>query len=153
MQKQAIMVRRGEHGSMVPLSEIVEGIRSWASAFMDKQEDPHLQPLDDWLQEQRRLVYRPETHLQDDPDEIRVVADVAGFQTTRFRVIVRPRSIEIAADQTYEVEPGGHMGVRRLFAKVDLPCEIVPTRVEARLKSGILKIRAPKSYPDFRRMR
>lgn len=107
------------------------------------------EPLEDWRSGFDQLP----VDLVDQGDEFVVTVDVPGYDRNEIDVRVSDRTLRIEADKREEVEEREDEFIRRerrhrgLSRSIQLPDEVEPDGVTARLKNGILTITVPKAEP------
>jgi len=95
----------------------------------------------------------PALDLRDDGAEIVVTADLPGVSKEELEIHAMPDRLEIRAevqrareqkDEGYVYRERGHSAFERTLA---LPAEVIPDKVTANLKDGVLEVRLPKQDP------
>jgi HSP20 family molecular chaperone IbpA len=105
-------------------------------------------PLDDWLNAEREVVWRPAVELKQKDGEIELVAAVAGVEPKDLDVQVTPEDILItgASEHRHESkEVTVHLcefEAGRLFRSVHLPDKIDPDSAKAEYRNGMLRLTA-----------
>jgi HSP20 family protein len=105
--------------------------------------------LDDWLQAERELLWKPSVELREKDDEFLIEVAVPGIEAKDLNIEVTPEDVlvrgEIRHDHkeekgkvhTCEFQSGS------LFRTIHLPKKIDPDKVKAEFKNGILNLKAP----------
>jgi HSP20 family protein len=106
--------------------------------------------LDDWLQAERDLLWRPSAELSETATDLRVTFALAGLMPKDVEVQVEPDRLTVRATTTHEhrKEEGNlhfcefHQG--SLYRSVALPAPVVPEKAKAEMKEGLLTVTLPK---------
>lgn len=91
--------------------------------------------------------------LADRGDKFELHVEVPGLEREKIEVKATKYSVEISGKHTEKTEEKGKRYVyserlyRSFYRNVPLPEEIIPSRVAAKLESGILKVDLPKKTP------
>jgi HSP20 family protein len=105
--------------------------------------------LDDWLQAERELVWKPSIELDEKDNEFRLRVSVPGVDPKDIDIEVTPEDILVKADLHHEhKEEKGEVytcefASGNLFRSVHLPKKIDPEKVKAEFKNGIVSLKAP----------
>ncbi len=105
--------------------------------------------LEDWLQAERELVWKPSIELEEKNDEFRLQVAVPGVDPKDIEIEVTPEDILVKADLHHEhKEKKGEVyacefASGNLFRTVHLPKKIDPDKVKAEFKNGMLSLKAP----------
>jgi len=122
--------------------QLVQRIRERAHSLFEKRNRVHGHALDDWLQAEQELLFRPELIIEDRGDEIRVTADMADFRPKEIHIDALSDSILVTAE--HQEDSHGDRVEKECVAQFDLPESIDPNRVAAKLHHGRLEIIATK---------
>jgi HSP20 family protein len=106
--------------------------------------------LDDWLQAERELLWRPRAELSETATALRATFALAGMTPKDVEVQVEPDRLTVRATTTHEhrKEEGDlhfcefHRG--SLYRSVALPAAVVPEKAKAEMKEGLLIVTMPK---------
>ncbi|MGB8769809.1 MAG: Hsp20 family protein [Candidatus Korobacteraceae bacterium] len=107
--------------------------------------------LEDWLRAESDLLYPVPVKIKNIGDKLVVHGDVPGFRDNDIEVRVKPHCLVIAGRkrQLGDATKGRALSSERtsevIFRIVDLPQEIDPDNVTARLQHGTLEIALPKA--------
>ena len=105
--------------------------------------------IDDWLQAERELVWKPAIDLEEKDDEFLLQIAVPGVDPTNIDIEVTPEDILVKADLHHEhKEEKGEVyacefAAGNLFRSVHLPKKIDADKVKAEFKHGMLTLKAP----------
>jgi HSP20 family protein len=105
--------------------------------------------IDDWLQAERELVWRPAIELTEKDDQFRLELSAPGVDPKDIDIEVTPEDILIRADVHHEhrKEEGDvhacEFAHGNLFRSIHLPRKIDPEKVKAEFKNGLLNLTAP----------
>lgn len=106
--------------------------------------------LDDWLQAEKELLWRPCAELTETAADLRLSLALAGLTPRDIEVQVEPDRVTVRAATTHEhrKEEGGlhfcefHQG--SLYRSIRLPAAVVPEKAKAELREGFLTVTLPK---------
>ena len=105
--------------------------------------------IDDWMQAERELVWRPAVELTEKDDTFYLEVAAPGVDPKELDVEVTPDDILIRADVHHEhKEKKGDVYIcefahGNLFRSIHLPKKIDPEKVKAEFKNGLLTLNAP----------
>jgi HSP20 family protein len=105
--------------------------------------------MDDWLQAERELVWKPAVELTEKDDAFCLEVAAPGVDPKEIDVEVAPEDILIRADVHHEhKEKKGEVYTcefahGNLFRSIHLPKKIDPEKVKAEFKNGMLTLNAP----------
>ena len=105
--------------------------------------------IDDWLQAERELVWKPAIELQEKDNEIRLQIATPGVDAKDIDIEVTPEDILVRADVHHEhrkEEGKTHIcefADGNLLRSIHLPKKIDPDKVKAEFKDGMLSLKAP----------
>ena len=122
---------------------------------------PHISgnELENWLQAESELVWRPAIELEELDKEIRLKIALPGVDPKDIHVEVTPEDILVKADIRHEHAHEGEGKVhiceftsRNVFRSIHLPVRIDPDKVNAEFENGLLRLTAeieqrPQSRP------
>jgi HSP20 family molecular chaperone IbpA len=102
--------------------------------------------LEDWLTAERELLCAPPCELTETEHEIRIKAEVPGFDVKALQVDVLPESITIEGYVEKKEEGKGAKTLiqKRLLRQFELPARVDPQRVKATLENDLLEVVAKK---------
>jgi HSP20 family molecular chaperone IbpA len=104
--------------------------------------------LENWLQAENELVWKPDITLEEKADEFRLRVAVPGVEPKDIDIEVTPEDILIRADIHRELKDNhgavysAEFATGNLFRVVRLPKRIDPNKVKAEVKHGMLTIKA-----------
>ena len=104
--------------------------------------------VDDWLQAERELVWKPAIELEEKDNQIRLQIATPGIDPKDLDIEVTPEDILVKAETRHEhKEEKGQVHVCEftsgsLFRSVQLPKKIDPEKVKAEFKNGMLVLTA-----------
>ena len=104
--------------------------------------------LDDWLQAERELLWKPSLELRETDGEFVLEAAVSGVDPKDIAIEVTPEDIVLKADIQHEhEEKKGTVHIcefqsGRMFRSVHLPKRVNPDTVKAEIKNGLLTLKA-----------
>jgi HSP20 family protein len=104
--------------------------------------------LDDWLQAERELVWKPALELRETDGEFVLEVAVPGVDPKDIDIEVTPEYIVLKADIQHEhEEKKGNVHIcefqsGKMYRSIHLPKKINPDKVKAEFKNGLLKLKA-----------
>ena len=104
--------------------------------------------LEDWLQAERELVWKPAIEIEEKDNEIRLQIATPGVDPKDIDIEVTPEDILVKAETHHEhKEDKGEVHVceftsGNMFRSVHLPKKINPDKVKAEFKNGMLSLTA-----------
>ncbi len=104
--------------------------------------------VDDWLQAEKELVWKPAIELEEIDNGIRLQIATPGIDPSDLDIEVTPEYILVKAETRHEhKEQKGQVHVceftsANLFRSVQLPKRIDPDKVKAEFKNGMLALTA-----------
>jgi HSP20 family protein len=107
--------------------------------------------LDNWLRAESELLHFVPVEISDNGDEMRVYAEVPGFNARDIDIHVEPRRLMIRGknEQTRERNKGNIFSSERegsqIFRALNLPTEVDPNNTTATLRDGVLEVSLPKA--------
>ena len=132
----------GEAEPCNKLEQFVQRIRERAHSLFEKRQCADGHALDDWLQAEQELLFKPEMAIEDRNDELRLTADMGDFKAREIHIDALSNSILVTAE--HQEGSHGDRVERECIAQFDLPESIDPNRVTARLHGARLEITAAK---------
>ena len=104
--------------------------------------------LDDWLQAEQELVWKPAIEIEEKEKEIRLKLAIPGVDPKDVDIEVTPEDILVKAETQHEHnEKKGRLHVcefssGNMFRSIHLPKKIDPDKVKAEFKNGMLSLTA-----------
>lgn len=104
--------------------------------------------VDNWLQAERELVWKPAIELEEKDNAIRLQIATPGVDPKDIDIEVTPEYVLVKAETTHEhKEEEGQVHVceftsGNMFRSVRLPKKIDPGKVKAEFKNGVLTLTA-----------
>ena len=105
--------------------------------------------LEDWLQAERELVWKPSIELDEKDNEFRLQIATPGVDPKDIDIEANPEYVLVKAECHHEhKEDNGKVHIceftaGNLFRSVRLPKKIDPDKVKAEFKNGLLRLTAP----------
>jgi HSP20 family molecular chaperone IbpA len=107
--------------------------------------------LDDWLEAERELLWRPCAELTETDDALRACVALAGLTAKDVEVLAEPNRLTVRANTKHEhrKEEGKlqfcefHKG--SLYRSIALPSVVVPEKAKVEMKDGMLTVTLPKA--------
>jgi HSP20 family protein len=107
--------------------------------------------LEDWLRAERELLLPVNVEIRESDDLFTLKAEVPGFEAKDLEISVEPHCLTLAGKREWTKQEEkekvlySERRTKQLFRSVELPDEIIPEKVTATLKDGILELKLPKS--------
>jgi HSP20 family protein len=104
-----------------------------------------------WLEAEKDCLLPVQTSLEETDAEFVMRAEVPGFTASDLEVNVEPRRVTITGkrESKQETKEGETLTVQQgadeMFRSIELPSEVIATKVSATLKDGVLEIQIPKA--------
>jgi HSP20 family protein len=104
--------------------------------------------LEDWLQAERELVWKPAIELEEKEKELRLQLATPGVDPKDIDIEVTPEYILVKAEAHHEhKEDKGQVHIceftsGNMFRSIHLPKKIDPDKVKAEFKNGMLSLTA-----------
>src|SRR5262249_53485359 len=103
--------------------------------------------LDDWLQAERELLWKPAVELGEIDGEIQLEAALSGVDPKDIEIEVTPDEIVLKAAVQHQHEGKGTVHIcefysGNLFRSIHLPRKINPDKVKVEFKNGMLRLTA-----------
>ena len=130
------------------LNSIHDRIMKRAFEIFDGNGQVSGRELDDWLQAEREILWKPAVELEEKDTEIRLRIATPGVDPKDLNIEVSPEDILVKADTRHEhKEDMGKVHIceftsGNLFRSVHLPRKIDPNKVKAEFKNGMLSLTA-----------
>jgi HSP20 family protein len=139
-------------GSLVDeLTEIERQLSERAFELFESRGWGRERELDDWLQAEKELLWRPCAELTETAADLRLSFALAGLTPKDVKVQVEPDRLTVRAATKHEhrKEEGDlqfcefHQG--SLYRSIALPATVVPEKAKAEMKEGMLTVTLPKA--------
>jgi HSP20 family protein len=133
------------------LKDFYQSIRQRAHELFTVRGGGHGRDLEDWFRAEAELFYPVPAEITESDGKLIVKAEAPGFKADELELAVEPYRLILSgsAERTVkrEMKEGSFSESRtdEIFRALDLPVEIDPTQVEARLKKGVLEITLAKA--------
>ena len=121
-----------------------------AHELFEARGQEHVHDLDDWLRAESELLCPVSVAMSQSSDDVKLRANVAGFDQSEIEVSVEPGRVMILgkkAQSTKETEPGttkqGGSRPDQILQVIDLATEVLPERAIVELKAGELTCELP----------
>ena len=104
--------------------------------------------LDNWLQAEHELFWKPVVELVEENGEFLLEAALSGVDAKDIEIEVTPENIVLKADAQHQhQEEKGTVHIcefqtRRMFRSIHLPKKINPEKTKAQFKNGLLRLTA-----------
>ncbi|MEK6662054.1 MAG: Hsp20/alpha crystallin family protein [candidate division NC10 bacterium] len=133
------------------LAEIERQLSRRAFELFERRGWGRERELDDWLQAEKELLWRPCAELTERASDLRLSFVLAGLTPKDVEVRVEPDRVTVRAATSHEhrKEEGGlhfcefHQG--SLYRSIRLPAAVVPEKAKAELREGFLTVTLPKA--------
>ncbi|RPI85188.1 MAG: Hsp20/alpha crystallin family protein [Nitrosopumilales archaeon] len=100
-----------------------------------------------------RGIRMPLGDLADKGDKYELQLEIPGINKESIDIKATRSSVEISGKQSEKTDAKrkdyvfNERSYRSFHRKVDMPVEIVPSKVEAKMENGMLHVQLPKKYP------
>lgn len=107
--------------------------------------------LEDWLQAEAELLLPICVTTADNHNELHIKAEVPGFEPGEVSFSLEKNLLMIHAvhkthaERTSAGASRSESASKMICRKIALPCEVIPEKLEANMKNGVLEIIAPKA--------
>lgn len=136
------------------MDRLMEAIRCRAYALFEQRGCTAGRDFDDWLAAERELC-RPTAELKESDEQFTLEVALAGFEPGEVAVTATPRELIVRALHESRREPGpkpkkdearwpGFLS-DEVYRRIELPVPIDVEKVDARMRSGLLEVVAPKA--------
>jgi HSP20 family protein len=147
-------VRRGEPTDLVERMQNLYD-RTARRAFEIFNDNGRLNGRDlaDWFQAEVEFVHPVHIRVSESPAALTVRAEVPGFKANELEINVEPRRVTITGSRQTKEESKTNKTIYsetcsdEILRDVDLPAAVVPEKVRAMLKDGVLELDMPKAPP------
>ncbi|UCE92050.1 MAG: Hsp20/alpha crystallin family protein [Methanobacteriota archaeon] len=108
---------------------------------------------------QGELIRQPLVDITDEGDAFVVKAEVPGLKKDDLSIEVTEDAMEISGESSSEREEkeGGYVRKERHYSRfhrsLPLPDRIIPDKVDAQLKDGLLTVKVPKATPPEKKVK
>lgn len=133
--------------------DVMDRIRRRAFELFRHDNSAEDRKLEHWLTAERELCW-PASQLREDDDEYEFKVALAGFDEDDISLTASPHELMVKAKHESKRESDGDDKVRwshftgdSVYRRVELPQAIDVSKVDAKLKNGMLKIEAQKVKP------
>ena len=133
------------------MESLAESIRERAFSLFEHRNGNGGSDLDDWLQAEQQLIWKPATELVDKEKEIVARIALPGFSEKDVRVSATADALIVEAESKHS-HSGKDDGVqfcefsdKHVYRRLDLPAAVDVDKVKASLDKGILEVVAPKA--------
>lgn len=133
-----------------PLQKINELITNRAYELFESSGFTHGHDREHWIRAESEVLLTVPVDITETENQLTVRAEIAGFTEKDIEVRVVPRSLCITGKrlETWEQKEGNTVYSERrasqIFRVLDLPSQVDPDRVNARLGDGVLEISLAK---------
>jgi HSP20 family protein len=135
------------------LAAVSERIAQRAYEFFETKGRQFGGEIEDWLHAECELLRPVAVEISESEDELKLRAEVPGFTAEELKLSVEPWRIilsgkkEQSAEETSEKIVYSERGREEILRTVDLPMEVDPERVTAKLQNGVLVLSLVKVKP------
>lgn len=107
--------------------------------------------LDDWFKAEAELLTPIPIKVKETAREIRVEAEVRGFNDDEVAFNLEKNQLTIQAIKQTNRDDTAHSKseIQMVYGSISLPFEVVTQKAHATLKNGVLEIVAPKSTAEL----
>lgn len=132
------------------MNEILDAVTHRAYEVFESNGSLHGRDLDDWFQAERELLQPVQLSVSETDQALVARAEVVGFDEKDLTVGVGPNRLMIVGKRGTREKVGStndscaEGSLNQILHMVDLPAEVDPEKVTAKLKNGILELKMPK---------
>jgi len=149
--KETESVKQGSEEIFNQFSQINDVIARRAFELFESHGGSPGHEMEDWSRAESELLHPVPLNVFESDSEFTVRAEVPGFGSKEIEIIVEPRCLAISGKrETKEEEENwkiirSEWGADRIFRFLDLPSDIVASKVSTTLVDGILTVDLPKA--------
>jgi HSP20 family protein len=111
--------------------------------------------LENWLRAESEVLHPTKIELSDNGEVFKIQAEVPGFKPEELEISAEAESLTITGKHETKKEEGksgervvySERSADRVLRVIELPESIVPEKVKATLKNGVLELEMPKAQP------
>lgn len=135
------------------LATVSERIAKRAYEFFETKGRQIGSDVDDWLHAEMELLRPAPVEITEAAGELKIRAEVPGFTARDIKVSVEPRRVilsgrtEQSQDSNAEKLVYTEYRSKEILRAVDLPVEVDPATVSAKLQDGVLLLSMSKAKP------
>ncbi len=135
------------------MNELYDKIAKRAFSIFEHDGHVHGHDMEHWLEAESEFLTPMPVELTETDTEFTVRAQVPGFNEKELEIVVGPDRLFITGktEKKTEEKKGktiySEISANEMFRSFFLPAEIVPERVNAVLKNGVLEISMHKAKP------
>lgn len=130
------------------VNEIQERITQRAYEIFERNGAVFGRELDNWLQAEEELLWKPSIELREKDGELLLQAALSGVDPKDVEIEVTPEDIILKAETQHQhQEQKGivhicEFGTGMMFRSIHLPTKINPDKVKAEFSNGLLRLTA-----------
>jgi len=130
------------------MNEIQERITQRAYEIFERNGSVFGHQLEDWLQAEQELLWRPSIELREKNGELLLQAALSGVDPKDVEIEVTPEDIILKAETQHQHEEQKgkvhicEFNTGTMFRSIHLPTKINPDRVKVEFNNGLLKLTA-----------
>jgi HSP20 family protein len=132
------------------LESVSERIAQRAYEFFQTKGQQFGNDIDDWLHAEFELLRPAPVEISETEDQLKVRAEVPGFAAKDIKVSVEPRRVLLSGKTKQSAEKSAEKIIytewrsEEILRTVDLPKEVDPGKVTAKLQDGVLTLSMAK---------
>jgi HSP20 family protein len=132
------------------IHHLYDAISRRAYELFERDGRTHGNHVSHWMEAEKEFLQPVTVNMQETDAEIVLLAEVPGFTSSDLEVSAEPRRVIISGkhESKSERREGDAQYIEQrsdeIFRTLDLPVEVVPTKVTASLKDGVLNVVLPK---------
>jgi HSP20 family protein len=136
------------------IHRLYEAISRRAYELFERDGGTHGNDITHWMEAEKEFLQPVTVNMEETDDEIVLRAEVPGFTSSDLEVSAEPRRVTISGKHESRIEnkEGEAQYVEQrsdeIFRTLDLPVEVIATKVTASLKDGVLNVVLPKVQPQ-----
>lgn len=150
--KDAVALEMAEFESLLERKKrIFDQIARRAYAIFESEWRVIGRDIEHWLRAERELLHPVPLSIVETDQSIEVKAEVPGFGEDELKINIQPRLVTITGKrEVEETQEKGHTihcdeCTSEIFRMIDLPVEVNPAKMTAKLKNGVLILSISKA--------
>ena len=133
------------------LKDVYQSIKQRAHELFTARGEDHGRDLEDWFRAEAELLYPMPVEIKESDGKLIVKAEAPGFKPDELELAVEPYRLilsgntERTTERRTKEEFFSESRAAEIFRALDLPVEVDPAQVEARLRKGVLEVTLTKA--------
>jgi HSP20 family protein len=150
-------IERKESRPFLPISRHIDNIFEDFRREMESMFYPWSYSMADWrfpvFADLDRQIRLPVCDMVDKGDKYELQLEIPGTDKDKIDIKATKNSVEISGEQSEKAEEKrknyvyNERSFRSFYRRIPIPDEILPSKIDAKMNSGILQIQLPKKIP------